>query len=88
MDWDGGDCGTMRTMQHERNRTMKTDWRYAAGNYLARLGDAEYVNQMRRTKTFSPTEYQRDLISLLADDDEEGFKYLKMLRGCDSELGL
>ena len=64
-------------------------WRTAATRYLAKLGDAEYRNHLTQgglPGRYSPTEYHRDLIELLTNQDEIGFKQLRDQRGQDSAL--
>ena len=71
--------------------TERKDWRIAAMNYLARLGNAEYAAFLDRggmRGKYSPSEYHRDLVEILSRDDEHEFKSLKMQRGCDSVLGV
>lgn len=71
------------------------EWHIHAKKYLARLGDAEYAQQKkahlkkgRKESTFrySPSEYHRELISYLNENDEEAFKVRKMLSGYASAV--
>lgn len=72
--------------------TLSYDWTVAAREYLARLGAAEYAafkaTKPGKRSRYSPSDYHRDLIDLLNANDENGFKHLQMLRGCDSPLGV
>lgn len=66
------------------------DWHRSAQTYLARLGAAEYdafLNGGGKQGQYVPSEYMRDLIEALGDDDENEFKGLIRLRGSDSALG-
>jgi len=73
------------------------NWQQAAQSYLARLGNAEYAERLhahkkrgRLAKTYrhNPSEYHRALVELLGQNDEAGFKSLKMLQGYASDLGV
>ena len=71
------------------------NWHKHAKSYLDRLAQAEYKAQKaqhlkarRSVKTFryGPTDYHRDLVDYLTNDNEEAFKALKMLQGYASAL--
>ncbi|HWK31088.1 MAG TPA: hypothetical protein VNR20_03290 [Terriglobales bacterium] len=68
-------------------------WKALRG-YLERLGAAEYA-AFRQTKAgrkkkarYQPTDYHRELVRLLGEGNEEGFKALKALQGPYSALGV
>ena len=72
-----------------------TAWQTAAKQYLERLGLAEWAAQgkpiptkRRPTRQYCPSDYHRELISYLSDNDEEAFKGRKMLSGYASALGV
>jgi len=65
-------------------------------SYLSRLGSAEYgagmrahVKRGRKPSTYrhNPSQYHRDLVKLLGEGDERGFKALKMTGGYASAVG-
>ena len=68
------------------------NWHIRAMAYLARLGAAEYDAFLKskhgKRAKYSPSEYHRDLVDLLTQDDDHAFKSLKMQRGCYSPLGV
>ena len=80
-----------------RLRGKCKEWQTGAQEYLARLGAAEYAAQREahakkrrspKTLRFSPSQYMCDLVELLGNNDEEGFKALKMLQGYASSVGV
>jgi hypothetical protein len=73
--------------------TKSLDWQTAAQAYLERLGAAEWKAQgcpipskRSRSKRFRPSQYMEELTRLLGENNEEGFKALKMLEGYASAL--
>ena len=74
------------------------DWQTSAQKYLARLCAAEYEQQRaaeckgrkcpRKAWRYSPSEYARELVALLGQNDERGFKARKGLEGYNSALGV
>jgi hypothetical protein len=71
------------------------DWQDGAQAYLARLGLAEYragvaawVKNGRKASTYrhNPSQYHRDLVELLGQNDEHEFKGLKGLQGYASVM--
>ena len=86
---------------HDRNTTFANasrEWQSAAQSYLRRLGMLEYqsglayhVKTRRRspnTYHHNPSQYHRDLVALLGNNYENGFKALKVEQGYVSILGL
>ena len=82
---------------HKANK----NWQKHAQAYLVRLAKSEWESQGRpvpnpRTSgvrgaskgRFAPSQYMRDLIELLGQNDEEGFKALKGLQGYASKVGV
>jgi hypothetical protein len=72
-----------------------TGWQTAAQDYLARLCNAEWLAQgapvptkRRPLNRYCPSQYANDLVRLLGQNDEEGFKALKMLEGYASVVGV
>lgn len=72
-----------------------TNWHIAAKAYLARLGQAEWEQQKRPrggkgrgARAFQPSDYHRELIECLNQNNEERFKALKALQGYASALGV
>jgi len=72
-----------------------TEWQTAAQDYLQRLCHAEWKAQgspvpekHNRRWRYCPSEYVNDLVKLLGENDEEGFKARKMLEGYASILGV
>lgn len=68
------------------------EWQTSARAYLERLASAEYGLQKRLSKKkksfrYAPSAYHQDLIQLLDQNDEAGFKSLKMLQGYANALG-
>ena len=68
------------------NKILDLEWHVAAKRYLERLGREEHAQQLaahlkrrRRESTFRycPSEYHRELIRCLEEDDEERFKAIK-----------
>jgi hypothetical protein len=73
----------------------RTAWQVTARRYLERLGAAEYAQQKAQwlkrgrkatTLRYTPSHYNRDLITCLNTNDEERFKALKGLKGQRSAL--
>lgn len=68
-------------------------WKALRG-YLERLGAAEYAafkqtkEGKKKNARYQPTEYHAELVRLLGEGDEEGFKALKALQGPHSALGV
>lgn len=72
-------------------RVMSDEVYLACQRYLERLGAAEYrafvARRKRTTDRYSPSAYHRELVTLLGQRDELGFKQLRQLEGYASALG-
>lgn len=69
-------------------------WTAAAQDYLNTLGQAEYNEKTQRLRVtvkkrykHYPSDYHRELVKLLGESNEEGFKVLKAEQGYASALG-
>jgi hypothetical protein len=76
-------------------QSKSTSWQPAAQAYLARLGFAEYKQNLqahiktgRRVSTYrhNPSEYHRELVRLLGANDEPSFKAMKLEQGYASAV--
>ena len=74
---------------------MSTQSWAACQRYLTRLGAMEYAagisahaktGKRKSTYRHNQSQYHRDLVAYLGDDDEQGFKALKGLQGYASEV--
>lgn len=74
----------------------KYNWTIAAQKYLQKLAETEYKSGLnahikagRKAKTYrhNPSQYHRDLVKLLAEDNENDFKAMLNLLGYSSSLG-
>lgn len=72
------------------------NWHGPARTYLERLGFAEYKAQLRQhlkkgraksTFRYNPSQYHRNLIECLNQNDERKFKALKLEQGYASTIG-
>lgn len=76
----------------KREGMTTNDWMGAAQRYLERLGKAEYdafrAKNKKKSARYMPSDYHRELIEALSAGDEHAFKSIKLLRGCDSPLGV
>jgi hypothetical protein len=74
-------------------RASTPGWTTHCRPYVDRVCAAEYEQQKRASKgrksfRYSPSDYARQLIEYMDQDDEEGFKSLKMLQGYSSAVGV
>jgi hypothetical protein len=82
----------MQIENSDRSRAMSDEVYIACARYLERLGAAEYrslvaSNKGKRNVRYQPTPYHAELVRLLGQRDENGFKALKALEGRYSALG-
>jgi hypothetical protein len=71
------------------------EWQTSAQAYLTRLCHGEWVaqgkpipNKHNRNRRYCPSDYVNRLVKLLGQNDEEGFKALKMLEGYASVISV
>ena len=97
-DWDKiAPAPYALTVRNQDAAEHNTAWQVHAQAYLQRLGAAEYATAIhahkkarKSTKPYrhTPSEYMRALCMLLGQNDEHGFKALKMLEGYASAIGV